>query len=192
VSSPLEDEKQFKVKKQLNTTEEWLEHTKDTLHQFEEFKAVEEARMKMHMEKAVERAKIAVHMKRSVAYGQDTGDCVLSQQESEEVDMILHLWKRDLSYSTENYGFFITKIERICNSYLEEKYETTRRRFQRDGKPLTEELCFHGTQAPETVEMYFHVQNTNYSIVIEGFKVGGVNGQYMQHGNQLVPPIPRN
>jgi hypothetical protein len=159
VSSEPDVTKPFKGKKKLlNTTAEWLDHAENLLHDFEEYNWAEEAHRKMHAEEAVERAKMAVHMKRSVAYGQDTGDCVLSQRESEEVDKIIHLWKQDLSYSTENYGFFITKIERIRNSYLEEKYETTRRCFQQDGKPLNEELGFHGTYAPARVESYIHLQ----------------------------------
>jgi hypothetical protein len=187
VSSTPKGDRPFKAKKQLNTTKEWLLFTQNALDEFEEARWELESHMKSHEEAAAELAKLAVRVKRSVAYGEDTGDCVLSQRESEEVDKILDLWKQDLSYSTENFGFFIFKIERICNSYLEEKYETTRRCFQRDGKPLNEELGFHGAY-PRAVEWYIYFQNTKYSIVVEGFKVGGVD-RHMNNGNQLVHPI---
>jgi hypothetical protein len=127
-----------------------------TLQEKEEARQKErKAWQKAEDEAAAKRAEIAVDMKTSVAYGTDTGDYVMSQLESDEVDKILHLWSRDMAgsgWDIFDNGWHITKIERIYNPYLEGKYEATRQHFLRDNIDVTEEFTFHGTVAPFYVD----------------------------------------
>jgi hypothetical protein len=96
---------------------------------------------------AAERAERLANIKISVAYGMDSAQHVISPIESKEVDEIRNEFAGTLP------AHYITKIERIYNPYLEQKYEATRRRFIWKKKSIAEELMFHGT-ASQNIDKY--------------------------------------
>jgi hypothetical protein len=101
-------------------------------------------------------------------------------------DIIERLQHVKFTFSRSLPLFRIQKVEWIVNERLQADFENCREQLRRCGRPTNELLLWHGT-APQNLFPYVIENDTlTESILTGGFRLGGVGGHFIAHGQSKV------
>lgn len=84
--------------------------------------------------------------------------------------------------------FKISKIEYIMNDFLFNEFNMAKNALEREGRPVEEQILFHGTSSTSNISKYLRPPKSfsDDSIIMEGFRIGGVNGHTCANGAAYV------